>query len=227
MASSRCMCWVNSCLFPSVSETPRGVWRRSNSSRSAVLQQREAANTSIKSRGAWRSMRARPLVSITFFSTRRGPYGLWATGRQKISLRMSSLAVLPGSRVSHGGAGGQRGYLQHVHLLAACFQTDAQCSGDAGHGHRVLGGNIEVLAGAVHEVVRPDGITAGEDKGVRGERAITSTKSRVCSSGMSVTRLPGCGRRGGGKVSFHTARIVRPTRVGSTGHGWRSRARSR
>lgn len=34
------------------------------------------------------------------------------------------------------------------------------------HGRRVLGGDVEVLAGAVDEAVRPYGIAAGEDQGI-------------------------------------------------------------
>ncbi|GGQ56806.1 hypothetical protein GCM10010267_19920 [Streptomyces griseorubens] len=103
--------------------------------------------------------------------------------------------MLLGGRVGHGEAGGQWGRLQRVHLPSAVFQAGAERGGDVGHGRRVLGGDVEVLAGAVDEAVCPHGISAGEDQGVYGEpRAITSARSRVCSSGLSVTRLPGCGR---------------------------------
>lgn len=44
----------------------------------------------MRSSGAPRSASARTLVPITSSSARTGPYRLWATGRQKASLRMST-----------------------------------------------------------------------------------------------------------------------------------------
>jgi hypothetical protein len=76
-------------------------------------------------------------------------------------------AFLPGGGVRHGETSGQRRGLQRLHLLAPGCQAATECGCDVGHGRRVLGGDIEVLAGTVHEAVRPHCIPAGEDQRVR------------------------------------------------------------
>ncbi|GAB2798372.1 hypothetical protein GCM10027073_33150 [Streptomyces chlorus] len=88
-----------------------------------------------------------------------------------------------------------RSIFRYFHALKPITQGwgGTPCGGDVGHGCGVLGGGIEVLAGTVHEVVRSHGIPAGEGQGYGEPSAITSARSRVCGSGMSVTRLPGCG----------------------------------
>ncbi len=176
------------------------VWRRPNSSSSAFVQRREVANTSIRSRGAPRSARARTLVPITSSSARTGPYGLWATGRQKISLRMStshSCPVAGSVTVKRADSGA---------VSSACtFQPRAvrplrrvrpRCPPWAPGSrwrHQGLGwvGSRGGCALTAYPPVRTRGY--GEP------RENTSARSRVCSSGMSVTRLPANGRQARGR----------------------------
>lgn len=56
---------------------------------------------------------------------------------------------------------GDRGVIEPV-------RAGAECGGDVGHGRRVLGGDVEALAEAVHEAVRPHGVSTGESRWIRG-----------------------------------------------------------
>ncbi len=73
----------------------RGDGRTSRARHWASDGRPEAANTSIRSRGPARSARARTLVPITSSSARTSPYGLWVTGLQKISLKISTSQSCP------------------------------------------------------------------------------------------------------------------------------------
>lgn len=113
-------------------------------------------------------------------------------------------------------------------VSSACtFQAGAERGGDVGHGRRVLGGDVEVPAGAVHEAVCPHGVSTGENQWIRGtERDHIRQEPRVQLRYLrhAAARVR---EASWGKASSHTARTVRPTRVRSTGHSWRSRSWSR
>jgi hypothetical protein len=87
-------------------------------------------------------------------------------------------------------AGGQWGGLQCVRLPSPRFDTAAERGRDVGCGRRVLGGDIEVLAGAVYEVVRPHGASTGENHASR--RSVSDDFPRLVSAAPA---LPSCLRQ--------------------------------
>ncbi|MFF8293728.1 DUF6233 domain-containing protein [Streptomyces sp. NPDC016309] len=102
-------------------------------------------------------------------------------------------------------AGTGAGPAVYVHV-GGCHMAGKRCRG--------VPRDIRLRALAAPDL-RADARTSGYGE----PGAITSARSRVCSSGMSVTRLPGCGEASWGKASSRTARTVRPMAPRSPGPG--------
>lgn len=87
-------------------------------------------------------------------------------------------------------------------------QSAVEHGRDVGNGGRILAGDVEVLTRAVHQVVRPDGVSVGEDQGIRRAK-----RDHVCQKPhmqlwhirhtADQAREAGCG-----KASSHTVRTV-------------------